>query len=258
LDTFVSFEETLRQTAPVLLAGPGIVLVALGLFLWPGGLRFLKPLAAFWAAVAGLACAWFWTDRSLAAMLMLGLIPAVIGVFLDKPVVVVLGATLAMGAVLAWPAVTDAAFREAVSEEGPAYPAADEGAVLEPSEYVQRIIQWGCGWAQAFWRHVSDLQKVAAAGAAVVVLVLGVFAWRWICALTCAALGTIMILGGICLLVLSKGPQTIPYIQGKLPFLWPMTGVMIVAGTVLNRWLCPAKPKPQKQTEHHSAQGGQK
>ena len=71
----MSFEETLRQTAPVLLAGPGIVLVALGLFLWPGGLRFLKPLAAFWAAVAGLACAWFWTDRSLAAMLMLGLIP---------------------------------------------------------------------------------------------------------------------------------------------------------------------------------------
>ncbi len=242
----------------MLLAGPGILLIVSGLFLWPGGLRFLKPLAAFFASTAGLICAWLLTDRSLTAMLMLGLIPAVVALVLDKPVVVLLGACLTAATVLSMPLLTDSAFRQAVAERSPEFPAADEVSVLEPSDYTQRVSAWASGWCTALWTEWSDLRKLAAAAAAVGVLVLGVAAWRWICALTCAALGTGMILFGITLLVLSKGPQTIPYIQEKLPFLWPMAGVMVAGGTLLNRWLCPVVPKPKKQTEHHSAQGGKK
>lgn len=256
MDAFESLNETLRNAAPILLAGPGIVLVLSGLFLWPGGLRFLRPLAAFFASAVGLVCAWVFTDRSLTAMLLLGLIPALIALVLDKPFVVLLGACLGGAVVLFYPLAADTAFRTAVVEMAPAFPDAEQASVLEPSEYGQRVADWASGWVEAFWTQVPDMRKIAAAGTGVVILVLGAAAWRWICALTCAALGTMLILSGLILLILSKGTQTIPYLQDKQPYFWLIVAVMLAAGTLLNRWLCPVAPKVKKDTEKHSAKGG--
>ncbi len=258
MDVIESFDETIRQTAPVLLAGPGIILVLTGLFLWPAGLRLLRPLAAFFAATVGLVCAWFFTDRSLVPMLALGVLPVLCAMFLEKPIVVLLGATLGAAAVLAAPLVVNPAFRDAIAEQVSAFPTSEEASLLEIPEYVERVTGWTAEWLDVFWGRVPTALKGVAAGMAVFVLLLGVAAWRWVCALTCSALGTAMILSGVALLVLAKGPQTIPYIEDKYPYLWPVAGVMLAVGTLLNRWLCPYVPKPSKRTRRQSDQGVEK
>ena len=259
MDVIESVEQTFRQAAPILLAGPGILLVLSGLFLWPGGLRFLKPLAVFFASAAGLVCAWVLTDRSLTAMLLLGLLPALAALVLDKPVVVLLGAALAAGVVAGLPLATDASFRGAVAERVPAMPAAEQMSILETPEYAERLTAWAGQWIGAFWAETPMVRKAASAGAAAVVLLLGAVAWRWVCALTCATLGTAMILSGTLLLLLSKGPQTMPYIQDKLSYAGLIAGVMLATGTLLNRWLCPAAVKAvPKKTERHSDKGDEK
>jgi hypothetical protein len=250
LDVFSSFEETLRQVAPILLVVPGIVLVLSGLFLWVGGLRFLKPLAVFTAAGAGLACALVFTSRGLVPIVCFTLIPAALALFLDKPVVAALGACVAAAAVLLFPLFTDAGVRDAVSRQVSAVPAAQEMSMLESVEYVEQLAGWAAEWGKAYWAALGDGRK-AAAGTLVGVLVIAAVAWRWVCALTCATLGTGMLLTGLFVLVLSKGPQTLPYVVDKMPYFWAAAGGMAAVGTLLNRWLCPVKVKSKPSTKAH-------
>ena len=251
MDVFRSFEETLRQVAPILLVVPGVVLVLAGLFLWLGGLRFLRPLAAFAAAGAGLVCAWVFTSRGLVPMVCFSLIPAALALFLEKPVVAALGACVAAGGVLLFPLFADAGVREAVSERVSAVPAAAEMSLFESAEYVEHLAGWAVEWGKAYWESLSDVRKAAAAGVLIGVLVVAVVAWRWVAALTCSTLGTGMILVGLGVLVLSKGPQTLPYIADKMPYFWLAVGSMTAAGTLLNRWLCPVKVKSKNSTVPH-------
>ena len=251
MDVFNSFEETLRQVAPILLVVPGVVLALSGLFLWVGGLRFLKPLAAFTAAGAGLACAWMFSSRELVPMVCITLIPVAVALFLDKPVVAALGACVAAGAVLLFPLFADAGMRDAVNREVSAVPAAQEMSVFESVAYVEQLAGWAAEWGKAYWDALGDGRKAAAAGTLAGVLVVAAAAWRWVCAMTCATLGTGLLLTGLLILVLSKGPQTLPYVADKLPYFWAAAGGMAAAGTLLNRWLCPAKVKSKPSTKAH-------
>lgn len=251
MDVLDSFGETLRQVAPVLLVAPGVILIASGLFLWLGGLRLLRPLASFFAAGAGFLCAWVFTEREPIPVACFVLIPAALALFLEKPVIVVLGACLAAGAALVFPLFADAAVRQAIDDGAGPVPIVQEMSVFDGATYVESLSAWAEGWGRAFWAALSDGRKAMAVGVLVGVLALGIIAWRWVCALTCATLGTGMILVGLTALVLSKGPQTIPYLADIRPYLWPVVGGMVTAGTLLNRWLGPAKVIAKKPTEPH-------
>lgn len=249
MDILRSFEEMLRQTAPVLLAVPGVILVISGLFLWLGGLRLLRPLAAFFAAAAGFVCAMTLTSRELFAVVGFTVIPAAIALFIEKPMVVLLGACLAGAAVLAFPVVADGAFREAVIDQTGPVPVVEDASMFETEEYAKALSEWAGQWCRNCWEAMSDGRKAAAAGVMAGTLILGVVACRWVCALICATLGTGMMLSGLTVLVLSKGPQTIPYLADKRSYLWIAVGGMIAAGTLLNRLLCPAKTNRKKPKE---------
>lgn len=245
-DVLGPVEETLKNVVPLLLAGPGVVLVLAGLFLWLGGLRWLKPMAAFVAASVGLACAWMFTSRQLVPMLCCTLIPVMAAFLLDKAIVAALGACLAGVIVLLFPLFVDPALRKAVSSQVPAPPVVREISVSGSVEFVEELAGWSAEWGKAFWKVLPAGRKTAAAATLVGVLVAAILMWRWICALTCSVLGTAMIFSGMGLLLLSKGPEAIAYTTGKMPYLGLAAAVMAVLGTLLNRWLCPAKVKSNK------------
>lgn len=251
LDNLTSYEEMLRHLAPVFLAVPGVILVAAGLFLWLAGLRLLRPLAAFCAAAMGLVCALAFTGRQVVPMVLFMVIPAAIALFVEKPVVVLLGACLAGLAVLAFPLAADMAFREAVIEETGAVPLVEDVSMFEARAYAEVLSEWAAAWVKAFWVALSDGYKAAAVVVPVIVLIAGLVTWRWVCALTCSALGTGMILIGLTSLVISKGTQTIPYLESMRPYVWAVAGGMVVTGTLLNRWLGPVKAKQAKSKEPH-------
>jgi hypothetical protein len=258
LEVLGPFEEMLRNVVPLLLAGPGVVLVLAGLFLWLGGLRWLKPLAAFVAASVGLACAWMFTSRQLVPMLCCTLIPVMAAFLLDKAIVAALGACLAGVIVLLFPLFVDPALRKAVSSQVPALPSVQEVSVLGSVEFVEELAGWSAEWGKAFWKVLPAGRKTAATAALVGVLAASILMWRWICALTCSVLGTMMIFSGMTLLLLSKGPQAIAYTTGKMPYLGPAAAIMAVLGTLLNRWLCPAKVKSNKTQPPKSVNGDKK
>ena len=243
---------------PILLAVPGVVLGLLGLCLSLGGLRWLKPLAAFTAAGAGLTCAWLFTDRSLVPMVCFTVIPAVVALFLDKPVVVALGASLAAGVVLMLPLFVEAGVRTAVSEQVSAVPTSQEMTLFKSVEFIEKLAAWSAEWGKAYWEVLPAGRKTAAAGVLLGVLVVGIVAWRWVCAVTCSILGTGMILTGMTLLLLSKGSQALPYITERMPYLWLGAAIMAAAGTLLNRWLCPVKVKSKMKNEAQSSHGDKK
>lgn len=257
MDVFSSFEETLRQVAPLLLAIPGLILGVAGLFLWLGGLRLLRPLAAFVAGVAGFACAWAFTGRELLPLVSLTVIPATIALFVDKPIVVLLGAALAAAAVLVFPLFADAALQQAVYDRAGPLPTAEDSVLFEAKAYLETVWAWAVEWGKVYWAELADGWKIGALAAAVGIMAAGLVAWRWVCALTCATLGTAMILLGLTAVVLSKGTQTIPYLEDIRQYLWIATAGMIAAGTIFNRLLCPAKADTKKTKESHE-QGDEK
>ncbi|MCI0498455.1 MAG: hypothetical protein L0Y36_02065 [Planctomycetales bacterium] len=77
-------QPVIQQVVPLLVLGSGVVLTVCGLFAWLGGLRWLKPVAAFSMALAGFCCAWAFTDRSLIPLVAL---PVVMGGCLAAAVV---------------------------------------------------------------------------------------------------------------------------------------------------------------------------
>ena len=257
-DVLSPVEETIRKVVPLLLAGPGIILVLSGLFLWLGGLRWLKPLAAFVAAGVGLACAWVFTNHQLVPVVCCTLIPALAAFFLDKAIVAALGASLAAAVVLLFPLVVDPALRKAVSRHVPAPPVVQEVSVFGSVEYLEQLGDWIAEWGKAFWKELPAGRKTAATATLIGVLAAAILMWRWICALTCSVLGTAMIFSGMTLLLLSKGPQAVAYITDKMPYLGTAVAVMAVLGTLLNRWLCPAKVKTDKTQSPQPVHGDKK
>ena len=105
MDPFEEVQNTIQQVLPIVLIGPGLVLAASGLFMWLGGLRWLKSIAAFSAAIAGLLCAWFFTEHQLVPMVLFPVILASLGLYFNKVVVVLLGGATAALLVLLVPAV---------------------------------------------------------------------------------------------------------------------------------------------------------
>ncbi len=256
-DLISPVQEALSGLVPLLLLVPGAILVLAGLFYWLGGLRFLKPLAVMALAAAGFGCAWLFTDRQLITVLCCTLIPAVFGLFLEKPVVVVMGAALAAGGMLGWTLATNAPLRQAVCQRVGALPKPQDASVSGGVRYAQELNTWSAAWLKTYWLELPASRKAAAAAAAGVVLMIGLAAWRWVCALTCAALGTAWLVGGMFLILLSKGEQAVS-LFGRVPYPAAVAGGMVLLGTLVNRWLCPPKKKKKTSAENQPVPGDKK
>lgn len=241
MDPFEDVQNTIRQVLPIVLIGPGVVLVASGLFMWLGGLRWLKAIAAFSAAMAGLVCAWFFTERQFVPMVLFPVILAGVGVYFNKVVVVLLGACMAGLIVLFVPVIAGI--------EHESKPAKNQTAVeqrlnlLESITWAQEKIEEAKQTIKDTIAEIPKSRENLAIAAAVVICVVGLLSWRLVCAATCSVIGTTLILGGMAVLLLYKGSGPIQQMIAHKHFLALVVLVMLVAGVLIQLVLCPSKQK---------------
>jgi len=79
-----NFERTAAELAPIVLIGPGLAAVLVGLFVWLGGLGFRRVLVAVVGAVAGGVCGFFITGRNIAFAGLLAIVGVIIAIILEK------------------------------------------------------------------------------------------------------------------------------------------------------------------------------
>ncbi len=84
LETALNFEQTASQLEAIALISPGLAYVIIGLFVWLGGLRLGKFLAAIAGAIAGGICGYFATDKNIILAVLLALAAAGIATTLAK------------------------------------------------------------------------------------------------------------------------------------------------------------------------------
>ena len=69
---------------PVVLIGPGLAAVLLGLFVWLGGLGFRRTLVAIVGAVSGGVCGFFIAGRNIPPAMISACIAVVIAIIFER------------------------------------------------------------------------------------------------------------------------------------------------------------------------------
>jgi len=245
-----NFQTTACQISPAVLAGLGFICVWLGLCIWLGGLRWSKAVCAFTAACAGFAAGWFMTDRSLIPMLLLPSLAGGAGLFIDRPVGVLLAAALMVFialSILAAPALAGAK----MWENPPAVQSHQDAASLSIPESLQLLVRQAGFFASGFGRAFLGLNTLLWIACAVVILtVAGVgLVWpRGVCSLACAVLGVAGVGLGMFFLLIFKGSKPIDYLILHSAMLAAVASGMIAFGTLAGLALCAAPSKTTTKT----------
>jgi hypothetical protein len=238
VDVFRSFEQVAGRLDPLVLVLPGLVTVALGLFVWLGGLGFRRALFALLGATAGGVTALLIVSRNgliagasalaaafLAAMfqraftaLLLGLLSLIISfVILAYPYLQEHRGTLIAG--------------ENV-DRAPKLTATDSLRVMHAYALDLRDgIRHAAG-------RLTPSQWAILAAATAGMLTLGALFQSLGAALSCASLGTTMIFAGLLLLVIFKGSAPVGRLAERPIFYGLVFAGMAIFGTLEQLTLC--------------------
>jgi hypothetical protein len=249
-DLLRQFQESAFTLSPVVLAGVGAGLVWLGLFLWLGGLRWLKFLAGFAAAAVGYAVALRFAGQQTAVLVVAAVIAGLVGIFLEKTVGVIVAAVLAaliVNLLLALPMLSDA---KTWSDSPRVQSAKDVSPSVAESLttleiYGRYLIEKGIQAVQS----LGNVGYTASAIAGLAVLGVGLAVPRGICALMCAIFGTAAIATGLLLLLLYKGSKPVDYILECQGMLWMIALGMVGFGMLIDLALCPGRPRKKAAPE---------
>jgi len=249
LDVFQSFEQAAAEFRAIILIGPGLLAVIVGLFVWLGGLGKRRLLAGVIGAVTGAVCGFFLVGRNVLSTIVLTSLATVLAIVFEKVFITILLALLA-GAlgflVLARPYIDSA--QAANQTDIPA-----QGAVMSIRESFETIK----AYTASFGKTVADACSEAPAYVWLLVAVLfgasiigGVFFSRLIGALCCAMLGTALIYNGMIMLLLYKGSAPLSRIWSRAPFYGTAFAAMTAFGTIVQLLLCQrtAKKESDKQS----------
>jgi hypothetical protein len=216
----------LEQTAvwfnSVVLIGPGLACVLLGLFVWLGGLGFRRALVAIVGAVSGGICGFFISGRNIVTATVSAGLAAVIAIMLERIFIAILAGVLAaiLGfAVLAKPYIGI----EDSLKRYPEYETENITMSLDTQlsvEIAKRYIAEFVTEIERIFSQMPVYNWVIIAALAVVFIAAGFFQLRLASAFCCAALGSILIFAGMILLLLYKGAAPISRIcQNQLYYL---------------------------------------
>jgi hypothetical protein len=205
-------ERNAASLRPIVLIGPGLAAVVVGLFLWLGGLGLRRLLAAIVGAVGGAICGYFLSGQNVAVAGIATVVGLALAVIFERAFMVVLAAALTI--VFGF-GVLAIVFRKA-----------DFAGDVELGAAQIPIYSW-----------------IIVAAAVVALIIAGVYLWRFTSALCCAALGTTLILLGLGLLLIYKGAMPVSVVSGKPVFYAGIFGAMTAFGTVVQLLLCPAPHK---------------
>lgn len=232
------FEQAAAQFSPSILIGAGAAGVVLGLFVWLGGLGLSKMLLAVAGAVAGGACGFFIKGGNFIIASAAAAFGVVIAVVFARIFIILLAGVIAAAfgfAVLAGPDIgsADSLVQYRLDEtQGAIEPLSlrqsAETAKTYAADFGEAIKQTGLELPVGRWAIIG--------GVIVIFLAAGLLVWRLASALCCSALGTVLIFGGMILLLLYKGAEPISAICLRGQFYLCVFAGMIAFGTV-EQWL---------------------
>ncbi|HUT28896.1 MAG TPA: hypothetical protein VMX13_03805 [Sedimentisphaerales bacterium] len=216
------FVRTVANLGPHALIPAGIVAVLLGLFIWLGGLGFRKALAVIVGAVGGLLCALLFAGKHPSHLVLAAAAGIAVALIFEK-----IFLTLLAAALLGVAAIVAFAYFH------------DVGDTVSLRHTLSQL---------------PPLAWIAAAGLAALCILAGFFIWRFVSALACSILGTMLVFAGMILLLTYKGAEPLKSIAGRAPLYAAVFGVMVAFGAAVQLLLCPrckkikmTKIEPKKQ-----------
>jgi len=241
------FQRDAQQISPAVLAGIGFALTWVGLCLWLGGLRWLRFFAGLTLAIAGYIAGRILFPTQMVHLVLIAIVPACIGVFLDKITMVLLAAGLAALAgllifaapVLGSPDHWKDSPAASPSPQNPADKITHSFNILKTDglylieKIKQSIVRLG------------SLAYAIAITALLVVVGASFVMSRWICAAACSAVGMAMIALGMLFLLLFKGAAPIDMFAVNPPMYGWIAAAMVIFGILVELALCPT-PKKRK------------
>jgi len=237
LDILKDIEQMAVRLRPILLIGPGLTAVVVGLFIWLGGLRFVRVLVAVLAAVGAGLCGFFIVGRSILTIAGLVVAPVLIAIMPHRIFITILAGGLA--AVLAFVVLT------VLSQDIIEMP---ELAATKYSETSEQNIIFSISRADLSTRIQQSFLQMPVFGYSVIaVLVLismagGFYLWRFTSALCCAVLGTMLIFAGMILLLMYKGSVPVGAICDR-PLFYAGVFVAMTAFSISEQLLLCQHPK---------------
>jgi len=225
---------------PIVLIGPGLTAVLVGLFVWLGGLGFRRALVAIMGAVSGGICGFFISDRNIVPATVLAGIAAVIAIVFERIFIIILAGVLAavLGfAVLARPYIGSGDSLK----HYPEHEMENITVTLSTPQTVETAKRYIANFVTEIKRIFSQMpvyNQAIIAALAVVFIAAGFFQRRLTSAFCCAALGAMLIFAGMILLLLYKGAAPISRICQNQLFYQGIFGVMTAFGTAEQLLLC--------------------
>ncbi len=238
VEVLKTFEQVAGRFNPLVLVVPGLVLVALGLFVWLGGLGFRRALFALvGAAVGGIAALLAVSENGVVAG-ALAMAAAVLAALFQRAFTALLLGLLSLVVsfiILAHPYLQE--------YRGTLVP----GQNLDRSERL--TVHDSLSVTHAFGLDLLDGVRYAAGSltparwaiivaASAGILTLGALFQSLGGALSCASLGTSMIFGGLILLLVYKGSTPVERLAGRPVFYGLVMAGMATFGTLEQLTLC--------------------
>ena len=241
LEIAQNFEQTAASFKPIVLIGPGLAAVLMGLFIWLGGLGLRRLLVAAVGVVGGGILGFLIISRNTTSVMISAAVAAVITIIFERIFITILTAALAavIGiAVLAGPYVGIS--EEAIPTNQSRLPVQGPALSVEASIQVMKayMIDVGDEIKQACLQ-MPVYNWIIIAALVTIFIMGGLFLWRLTSALCCAILGTLLVFAGMILLLLYKGAEPISSISRRTLFYAAVFIAMIAFGTIEQLLLCP-------------------
>lgn len=220
LEILQDFESAIGgavRLSPVVLVGPGLACVIVGLFIWLGGLGFRKLLVAVAGAICGGIFGFFAIGQNIVSAAFAAVLTAALAMVFERMFIAILTAALAAVfafVVLAGPYIENSQQAAPISSgeisvQGPAIGVRESAEKLKAYiiDVSQRIKHAGLQMPVYHWVIIMVL--------ALIFIVAGFSLWRLAMALCCSLLGTVLIFAGMILLLLHKGAVPVSIICSK-------------------------------------------
>lgn len=238
-----AFEQVAQNYSPMLLVGGGLAMLSFGILLWLGGLAFSRAIACVFGIVAGAVGAWIALPGFWWAWLVVPALAGVLAMAMHRLVLILMGEVLLGVGAVVWMLIRAGALESLAKQEAFASP---QAAVLTMEQTLKTVGQQAMIISEQL--HGAIQNRVPSDFIVPVILVLAflvaaVILRRWIAALSCSAMGTVLIGVGMIALLLNKGSEPLTTISEKPMMYGSILVGMIAVGTLVQGLLVPRKVK---------------
>jgi hypothetical protein len=262
LEILKNFEQAAAGFAPLVLIVPGLVILAVGLFVWLGGLGFKRLLVGLVGAISGVIFGFYLLRRNFIATTISTTAAILVAIIFERLFIAIILAALAtvLGfVVLAGPYI----------DSDVAVDTASQGLILNPDSDMS--VRESIETMKAYVISFSDIVKQASsqmpayrwvivAALAVIFLVAGFWLRRFASAFCFAVLGTLLVFVGMILLLSYKGSAPVSKIANRSLFYAIVFIAMVTFGTfeqllLLRRKKGQSTRKKQTSKEKQESEG---